>query len=309
MLLSSCAGTTQLARQFEQNSCAHQGSFPLPVKAFPKPLHEIAVDTALQIRFSVSSLNVAHAIGILEPLSTFVAYRKRQEQIPTTENRLTTLELSQRITQRINLASLEVSAIASELDCEEEKVSQIADYLSGAEAALETKLTVAAIAVGAAGALVPALLIRSGEDSRNVEYLTIASGITEALIGGAILLNKRKIELRHPRNPLREIWEERERSEIFPPFVWYYLNYYNPEKPAEKSLRYGIIERWLGFKQIEDATTKRKRQLLALYFGNGGKYTTGQLYNRAKMYEQVESSIKLLKQDLTLLTVEFEELK
>lgn len=311
VFLSSCAHvkTARFQHRPDDNYCNQQTGFHHTIKKAPLPLHEMKLDTAVLARFSFKSLNVANAFGILELLTAFIQSEKSFQQNPSVENRLAKLELSQRIDQQINLSSLEISSVASELDCEEERIKQVADYIKGAEDANETKLTVAAIVVGATGAAASGLLLNSGDEGEVSEYIGIASAITEAALGGLILLNQKKVDYFHPRNALREIWEGRDSTDVFPPSVWYYLNYFNPENPAEKSLRYQIIESWMGFGQIEKAASGKKRRLIELYFGKGGKYTTAQLYNRANMYDQLESYVKIIKQDLMMLSVELERIK
>src|SRR5690606_19485087 len=120
------------------------------------------------------------------------------------------------------------------------------DYMKGAEDANETKLTVAAILAGATGAAASAILLKNGDEGEAADYVGIASAITEAALGSLILLNKKKVHYYHERNALREIWEGKDSTDVFPPSVWYYLNYYNPQKPEEKSLRYQIIESWMS---------------------------------------------------------------
>lgn len=74
-------------------------------------------------------------------------------------------------------------------------------------------------------------------------------------------------------------------------------------------MRYQIIERWMSFGQIAVAKRKKKQNLIAIYFSEGGKYTTEQLYTRANMLDQLEANINLMKQDLKGLALEFENLK
>ncbi len=309
VVLSSCHGINGIQRHAERSTCTQQNAAHYSNTVFPKPIHEVEIDSSLTSRFSAQSLNVANAIGILESMQDYVNKMKQYENSPTIDNRITLLVLSQKISERINLASLEVSAVASELDCEEERITQIADYMKGIEGETESRLTVAAIVIGASSAIVSGFMLMNGGTGSNVEYVGIASGIIEASLGISILANKRKIDFYHPRNALREIWEGNETTDIFPPFIWYYLNYHNPDSIETKSIRYQIIERWISFKQIDNANTKKKRMLLNLYFGDGGRYKTEQLYNRANMYDQLESHIKMMKQDLTLLSLEFDKLK
>jgi hypothetical protein len=306
-VLSSCKNVSTIQQHAERSTCTQQNAAHYSQRDIPRPFHELELDTVLTNHFSWTSLNVANAIGLLDELKVFVESSKVYKAQPTIENRIDQLVWAQSITDRINLASLEVSAAASELDCEEERITQIAEYLKGVEGETESKLTVAAIVVGASSAIISGIMLANGNGG-NVEYVGIVSGIVEATLGISILANKRKVLFYHPRNALQEVWQGRETSEVFPPFIWYYLNYQNPSDTNHRSVRYQIIDRWISFKQIDNANTKKKRKLLNLYFGEGGKYKTEQLYNRANMYDQLESHVKMMKQDLMLLSLEFEKL-
>lgn len=309
LLFFSCVGIRRIQLHLEKSSCAPNDKIQYSVEDIPNPFFSAGTDTALTTRFSFASLNVAHAIGIMDLLQEYVEYLQNHRQTNSIENRLRMLELAHQITQRIDLASLEVSSVTSELDCEEEKISQVADYLKAIEIKRESGLTVAAIVAGASSAILTGVLLSNGNSGDDTEYIGITSGITEATLGLLILLNNPKINFDHPGNVLREIWEGRKTSETFPPFIWYYLNYRDPVNPDSRSLRSQIIDRWMSFKQIKKAGSKKKQQLLELYFTDGGRYSTEQLYNRANMYDQLESYIKLIKQDLTVLAVEFQSLK
>lgn len=286
--------------QLRQDSCYLENKPPYSSTVIPTPLHELQIDSNLTKVFSQTSLNIANGIGILNLLAEYVAHEEAHRNNPTTESRLKSLELFQKIDYQINLSSLEISAIASELDCEEERISQLADFMKEKEAEIEKRLNVAAMVVGASGAILAGVQTSDNGD----KIIGVTAGIAEATLGTLILVNKKKVDFYHKRNALGEIWKGMETSEIFPPAVWYYLCYFNPESSENKSIRYQIIQRWVGFKQIENAKTKKRRALFNLYFGEGGRYTTEQLYNRANMYDQLESYIKLMKQELTNLSME-----
>lgn len=295
---------TKLSKYMQESNCIVEKTnyAELP---FPKELKSIEVDKALLANFSENSLHIANAINILDLLSEYV---KLITELNTTENmslRIKRLELAQQILQKMDLASLEISSIASELDCEEERVTQIADYLSNKEQEKETKLTVSAIVLGALGTVSSVSALIKDDESNVWEYIGVASGVSEAVLGGMILWNKKSIKILHKRNALREIWQDNTVSNIFPPSIWYYIKYAGSQS---SSLRTQIIDRWLSFKQIDLANEKKRDKLVALYFGDGGYYTTEQLYNRASMYDQLESGIKLIKQDLMILAIEFEKL-
>ena|SRR5690554_1095679 len=310
-LFTSCSGLrrAQLNSQFAHSNCNQQNVYSYSIDDLPKPIFENDLDTTLNAMFSFRSLIVANAIGILDDLVAYVNTQQEVSNDPTVERRLDFIELSQKINQRINISSLEISAISSEIDCEEERADQVVSYLKGKEDDIETKLTVGAIIVGAAGAIAAGILLANEDSGSAPEFIGIGAGLTEATLGLMILLNKRKVEFYHPRNALSEIWEGKETSTMFPPSVWHYLNYYNPHRPDEPSLRYQIVERWMNFGQISIAKRKKKRDLIDIYFGEGGKYTAEQLDNRANMLDQLEAQINLMKQDLKALALEVEKTK
>lgn len=310
LFLVSCSTVreTQLGSQLTESNCNQQNIYSYSADELPVPLYELEIDSALQTHFNFNSLNVAHAIGILDDLEAYVSLHEHLQKNPSIENRLELIELSQRINQAINLSSLEISAVASEIDCEEERADQISAYMKGKEKDTETRLTVGAIVVGAAGAIITGALLINGEEGNMPDFIGIGAGLAEATLGLMILTNNKKVEFYHPRNALREIWEGRLTSTMFPPAVWYYLNYFNPQETDRNSLRYQIIERWMSFEHISSAQGKKKRSLFDIYFGNGGKYSSEQLKTRANMLDQLEAQISLMKQDLKALATELQEL-
>ncbi len=64
----------------------------------------------------------------------------------------------------------------------------------------------------------------------------------------------------------------------------------------------------MSFEQISTVNKKQKKQYIDIYFGDGGKYSIEQLENRANMYDQLESTIKTIKQDLKNLLFEINNL-
>lgn len=300
--LVSCRAVkdVHIRQQMVVSNCNQQNIYDYTADDMPKPLHKLPIDKTLSAYLSYENLNMANAIGILTDLTAYV--RLKNDNNPADlEKRISLLELKQRIDHKINMASLEVSAVASEMDCEEERTGQVANYLKAGERELESKLTVAAIGVGAIGAIATGGVIQNETASNTVG---IATGITEASLGLMMLLNNKKIDFYHERNALGEVWEGKPVSSNFPPSVWYYLNYSDPGKDTS-SVRMQIINRWKNFGQIaedEDASIEQ------IYFGDGGKYTTEQLANRADMYDQLESHINLMKQDLKSLSLALEKL-
>lgn len=304
LLLVSCASynNSSFSSQLRHSDCNQQNIYSYQANELPTPLYQLEIDSLLRSKISPKSLNIANAIGIIDQLSRYIR-SKAHISNSSTEHKLDRIILKQDIFQKINNASLIVSAVSSEMDCEEERTSQIANYLKGKQSDLESKLTIGAIVVGASGAIATGGTIKNESVSNTVG---IATGIAEASIGLFMLFNKRKIDFYHERNALQDVWLGNTTSSNFPPFIWYYLNYANPDEPEVKCVREQIIKKWRDFGQIEEGD--HYEELNELFFGKGGKYNADQLENRADMYDQVESHINLLKQELMALSLEIDKL-
>lgn len=298
--LANCAPIKDatLSKQIIASKCNQQNQYIYTWANFPSNLNSIEVDSSLRQQLSPGSLHIANIIGIIEYLNNYNRLVNSQDAV-TVESRLRILELKQSIDHEINNASLVISAVSSELDCEEERISQIAHYLTEKQSGLESKLTIGAIVLGASGAILTGGVIKNDKASNAVG---ISTGIAEAGFGFAMLFNKRKIEFYHERNILRDIYEGPQISTLFPSFIWYYLNY---EDQNKLSLRKDIIDKWSQFGQIDN----NSQTISSLYFGNGGVYTADELNNRAAMYDQLESQIYLLKQKLMALATEIDNIK
>lgn len=307
--LASCGGikNTQIKIQLEKSNCNQQASYAYTTVEMPKPFHELEIDTVLQGRLSFQSLNAANAIGILNLIDDLVILKRNHQRHPDLETRIEILELSQYISRKIDIATLEILAVSSELDCEVERAEQISAYLKGKEDNTSTKLTVGAIIVGAVAAVATGVLVAKENNSDAIEVIGISAGITEAALGILILANQRKVEFKHPRNILKEIHMESEISTIFPPSIWYYLNYDKSGSPGS-SLREKLIDKWFEFAEMNKMKEKEREEIIALFTGEGGRYNANQLAKRANMYDQIDAYINLMKQDLMLLTTELEKL-
>ena len=92
--------------------------------------------------------------------------------------------------------------------------------LEGINSKKNNALTVGSIVVGAISAIAGACI---SNDAWN-KGITIGTGVLAAGLGWATLSPKgKRLILKHKRNHLRAIWEEKNSYE-FPPIIWYMLN-------------------------------------------------------------------------------------
>ena len=308
IILSSCSGVKEMA-SFEnlgKSNCYNQADYHYTFDELPKLLEMQIIDSNLSQNFSFEALNIANAFNFLNLLIEFNNLKYNHLQNPTIENNLKLIELKLAITQKINIASLEISSVTSELDCEEERATQVANFLKGKVEKREKNLVIGSIIVGAVGAITTEGLNNSSSAGKSGSYVAIGTAITEAILGVLMLANKKKIEFVHERNTPGEIWTGPLTSKTLSPSIWYYLNYKDSEN-RKTSLRNLLTEHWETYGQVEKKTKNKIKDTDEIYFGLGGKYTFEQLENRADMYDQIESYINLMKQDLKTLSVEFEK--
>lgn len=300
VLLTSCASKdlAQFKAQLDRSQCNQWKPTTASAKTPPALYDASAVPKEVEAHFSPNSLHIAHAINVLPLLDEYMAYLKVPMAERSLEQRVQLLELRRTIAYHCDLASLEISAVASELDCEEEKVSQLARHMEELEGRTQSRLNVAAIVVGAVGAVVTGIHL-SQDDNSDVDALGIGFGVAEAALGTAMLVSRKRTGFDHPRNALRVMHQGADPEGIFPTSIWYCLVHPVPGDPAESTLRTGLLERW-----HEGNTTSGQEE--PLYLSNGGTYSTPQLHTRASMYDQLESTIKLVKQDLLQLVQELD---
>ena len=253
-------------------------------------------------RFSKKSWQLASLLGVEDGLQELMLLEEKGKSNFTTEDRLQWLELKQHVAERVDLASLEISATAAELDCEEERADQYKELLREKVSKAERKITVAAIITGAATGLLVGVMNLTNAGNENLsEEIAIAGGITEATLGILSLKIDRNIVFSHERNHLKDIWYGADSTANFPPLIWYYLSL--PFNEGAPSLRESLKAQWQSMDQLSLREEKRS----SLYFGEGGKYSADELDDRSSMLDQLEARISLMKKDLQLITKELIE--
>lgn len=244
------------------------------------PLDSISLSKSVLKRFDQKSLDIAHTLGVIPELSLLV---------DSNDDSLTQHHIKSSLTYKVTRMQLEIQSLKSALDCEEEKSDQLAEFLQNKVKRTERNLTAAAIITGATVSLGIGAILLSNVAGDSHEYLGIAGGLVEVILGLKILSLDKKITIEHPNNVLRDIYDNQERPSYFPTSVWYYFN-----KPREvsgnRSLRELLLERWEAY-ILNDMDE-------SIYLSNGGEYSAEMLYNRANMLDQLDAQMSLINQDL-----------
>ncbi|WP_157618482.1 hypothetical protein [Spirosoma spitsbergense] len=293
MLLSSCQSqkTSLTAMSHQKKYC--QPTIRLDYDSSYLPIPDVQSvlqsDTSLTNRFSNHDLLVANAAGMLPLLREFTRLKTISSESADRER----FVVGQHITDRLWLASMQVSGTAAELECEAERANRLAAYLQQIDSKRIQQLTLLSVVVGALTTVVTAF-IRADTPNKTV---TIGGGMATALLAGkAAISSKRTIHLVDDRNLLTDIWDQHQQSRVYPPFVWKMLMERSFSYGGQHSISFTTRQRWVNYTLT--GNTAREEQL---YFGTEGDYGADNLMTRVAMLNQLQASVRLFYQDLQSL--------
>ena len=271
---------------------ASPATMPLPGRVLPP--EQVLADTLLSGHFSPPALAAANRFGLLPALHRLAA---------APAGSLARLGERQRVGEQLSALALAVSSTAAELDCEEERADQIADYLLDRAGSRVRTFTLLSILLGALGTVVTGVM--SLLEVRKTLYrpIGIAFGLAGATLGLLTLrTSEASVDFRHRRNALAAIGRGPAATPVFPAAVWDHLNQPHPDAPAALSPRQTLLQRWQTTGELGAKDEADKQHLLHLLFGPGGTYKASELRIRANFYDQLESSVALMKADVFLLS-------
>ncbi len=270
-------------------------------KLLTAPLEGDRLDSVLRHspglgRYSLHSLLVANATGILPQLQAL----QQMTGDTTVAARLNRLELQQRISSRLQLAATELDALSAELDCEGEKADQLAGYLDNLNNKRVKKLTLASIILGS----VTTVLTVAIKNNTAQNITGISGGVISAGLGAmAAFPMRKKLQVSHERNLLKDIWYNNDSSTVYPPFIWYMLREKGFSNSGEHAIAYNIKECWKTYSLDNSSDTTAA----GLLFGKGGRYNADELHTRANMLNQLQASIRSFHQDLQALQLSLQQ--
>ncbi|MDI9858314.1 hypothetical protein [Flectobacillus roseus] len=252
----------------------------------------LKANVSLKSRFSEASILIMNALRINDEVHEIV--NKPNKNSLESMVRLNTLK--QQIDNRVWIANSEIDALSAELDCEGERVDQIANFVDNANSGKTTKFTVASIVIGAASSIATVLI--SNESLNN--GVAIGAGVLGASLGFATLNPKgKKVEMSTRRNLLQNVWLNQNQHEISP-FVWYMLTEPKFSNSGKTTLLQNTKERWLMYQFDENLTKANK----SVNFSKGGIYHADDLHARSQMINQFQSVVRSIKQNINLFLAE-----
>lgn len=294
--LSSCKSYKLIT--YESDYCEP----PIYANTVEKPI-EFNSDSILvpdhkwETQFTKQNVLLAHALDLDKELEQLTELRDEHSNI---KDSVLYLAAQQKIEQKVRDALVEIDALVGELDCEGERCDQLKELLEGMNSKRDNKLTVASIVIGALSAVADACISNDGWN----KGVAIGAGVIGAGLGWATLSPKgKRLILKHKRNHLRAVWEEKNSNE-FPPIVWYMLNETKFTNTQQSTMLRNIRKRWLTFTFEDDIKEANKSSL----FKNEGVYTESMLETRSQIVGQLKATTQTLNQNFSSLLKEIKQL-
>ena len=254
-------------------------------------------DHKWKTQFTKQNVLLAHALNLDKELEQLTELRDEHSNI---KDSVLYLAAQQKIEQKVRDALVEIDALVGELDCEGERCDQLKELLEGMNSKRDNKLTVASIVIGALSAVADACISNDGWN----KGVAIGAGVIGAGLGWATLSPKgKRLILKHKRNHLRAIWEEKN-SNGFPPIVWYMLNETKFTNTQQSTMLRNIRKRWLTF-TFEDDIKEANKSVL---FKSEGVYTEDLLETRSQIVGQLKATTQTLNQNFSSLLKEIKQL-
>ena len=254
-------------------------------------------DHKWKTQFTKQNVLLAHALNLDKELEQLTELRDEHSNI---KDSVLYLATQQKIEQKVRDALVEIDALVGELDCEGERCDQLKELLGDMNSKRDNKLTVASIVIGALSAVADACISNDGWN----KGVAIGAGVIGAGLGWATLSPKgKRLILKHKRNHLRAIWEEKNSNE-FPPIVWYMLNETKFTNTQQSTMLRNIRNRWLTFTFEDDIKEANKSSL----FKNEGVYTESMLETRSQLVGQLKATTQTLHQNFSSLLKEIKQL-
>ena len=254
-------------------------------------------DHKWKTQFTKQNILLAHALNLDKELEQLTELRDEHSNI---KDSVLYLAAQQKIEQKVRDALVEIDALVGELDCEGERCDQLKELLEGMNSKRNNKLTVASIVIGALSAVADACISNDGWN----KGVAIGAGVIGAGLGWATLSPKgKRLILKHKRNHLRAIWEEKN-SNGFPPIVWYMLNETKFTNTQQSTMLRNIRKRWQTF-TFEDDIKEANKSVL---FKSEGVYTEDLLETRSQIVGQLKATTQTLNQNFSSLLKEIKQL-
>lgn len=277
-------------------SVASEGrSLPVSLREQRQATNEAVERESAVKLYSPTGVHIADVMDLLPLLNRMARLEVEQAASSDIER------VRRKLVTRLQLATLEVSGLVAEIECEVQRADQVQDRLRDIQHTRTTSQTILGVIFGGLANILSGgigLATRAG-DAGNL--VSVTGGALEVLFGTSANFTKVRQEFSHPRNHLAAVWDGSPQSELFPQRAWRFLSEPGGRDLEGHSLRDVMLQTWREGGKLGEPGSIREKEREELLFGSGGIYDSEQLHVRETMLQQLESSIQLMHQELETL--------
>lgn len=302
LLLTACATTlppTKATYAFDRRCLpASLELRRMPVSQFEKPeISKTSADREQAAKvYSRIAVHVAEVTDVLPYLNRLAQLQLEQASGGDIER------ARRRVTTHLQLATMEVSSIVAEIECEVQRADEVQDRLKQVQTTRTTTQTILGVIFGGLANILSGGIGMATQAGDAAHIASVAGGTLEVLFGTSANFTKVRQEFSHPHNHLQAFWDgEGKEREYFSPSIWRFLTEPNIRDVEGHSLRDVLVETWNEAGRLGEPGSREEQRRKELLFGHGGLYDSEDLHVREAMLHQLESSIQLMHQDLETL--------
>jgi uncharacterized membrane protein YeaQ/YmgE (transglycosylase-associated protein family) len=242
----------------------------------------------LKDKFSQRSLRAARSFNFYHLLGKLVSANNNDER----------LKYSIQINQITDIHSLGMMDFSAVIHCEKMRLLEVSSHLEDWKGKRINRITVASIIVGGvAGIAASTINLNEGENTTE-QATAIAGAVIGTYLGFKTLKVNKKIYFAHPRNMIREIWENTSVADNIPTNIHVFLT-----KPF---LMNGKIT--TGKEQMKASWESKgltsNPKTMALLLSEGGNYDNDALSTRIQFMDSFAEEMRIMQYDLKRLMQE-----
>lgn len=270
------------------------------------PVDELLADTFLTSSYSLHSIIVANAYGLIDDIRDLKTLGNIEDTLSLKDAiRLAMLEKVIEIDKTMNLAKLEIQTLQTYLYCNNLKLIRAKSDLEQLNNKTRSAYTNSAIGIGIVSSVLVATAVISDGELNSGSFKDWV-GIVGAVVATGLAIKServnKKIGLSHSHNAIAAIWNGKNDQGIFTDNVWYLLNEPYLIDSSELSIRDSIIETWNTSKSMLQDEDHLK--YMPIILGDKAEYTEEMIQLRMDMLEEIKHSIVEVSRLLSLLTYE-----
>ena len=258
----------------------------------------------VQRRFSQRARSVAADIGIQSILTDWVQAETQFKAQPTDANRSTLVMLRHEVTERILLATQELTTVLAELACERTRATELKNYLQQQNDKRVFRLTILSVLAGALSTVVSGTLAIAGAGDPYVEGVGMAGAVLSGYWALLASAGFEEAAFSHQRNHLTDVRDGHQISKVYPPIVWHFLTRELEPDKQKQTVRETILERWAELDLLNEIATDEQHRQETLLFGSSGRYNLSDISRRIRLLDVLQLEVGSMYQEFKQLQQE-----